>query len=391
MSNLIHINNEYRLWIQSLSQRFRQSQIKAAVHVNQEMLRFYWELGSEIVALKVEERWGEGVMQSISKDLKDALPGISGLSTTNLYYCKKWFLAYNQEFINLQHLVVKNDDNPPTQNLQQPVVKIQETAINEANTLFNSPNQVVQQLLAQFLAIPWGHHICIIDKCKKDTAKALFYVHQAYQNGWSRDVLLNFLSTDLYERQGKAITNFTNTLPAADSDLAQQLTKDPYQFDFFRLKDRYKESELKDELVKNIEKFLLELGRGFAYMGREYRIEVGGEEKIIDMLFYNVPLHRYVVVEIKTGKFDSDNVGQLGTYVVAVNHVLNTPQDNPAIGLLICKEKNDVLAQYALESTSQPLGISSYELAKLIPEDFHGTMPTIEEIENELNKQQIKP
>ncbi len=256
MSNLIHINNEYRLWIQSLSQRFRQSQIKAAVHINKEMLRFYWELGSEIVALKVEERWGESVMQSISQDLKDALPGISGLSTTNLYYCKKWFLTYNQEFINLQQLVVKNDENHPTQNLQQPVVKIQETAINEANTLFNSQNQVVQQLLAQFLAIPWGHHICIIDKCKKDAAKALFYVHQAYQNGWSRDVLLNFLSTDLYERQGKALTNFTNTLPVVDSDLAQQLTKDPYQFDFFCLKDRYKERELKDELVKNIEKFL---------------------------------------------------------------------------------------------------------------------------------------
>ena len=151
------------------------------------------------------------------------------------------------------------------------------------------------------------------------------------------------------------------------------------------MKERYKESELKDELIKNIEKFLLELGKGFAYMGREYRIEVGGEEKFIDMLFYNVPLHRYVVVEIKTCKFDSDNIGQLGTYVVAVNHQLNTEMDNPAIGLLICKEKNDILAQYALESTTQPLGISQYELAKLIPDNFHGSMPTIEEIENELN------
>lgn len=385
MSNLIHIDQDYKLWIQSLSNRFRQSQVKASVHVNQEMLRFYWELGSELVALKVEERWGEGVIQSISQDLKDSLPGISGLSPTNLYYCKKWFLAYNQEFINLQQPVVKIAPQTTDSNLQQPVVKIQEVSITNAEALFNSKNQILQQVVAEFFSIPWSHHIRIIDKCKKDAAKALFYVHQTFQNGWSRDVLLNFLDTDLYERSGKAITNFSATLPAVDSDLAQQLTKDPYQFDFFQLKDRYKESELKDELVKNIEKFLLELGRGFAYMGREYRLEVDGEEMFIDMLFYNVPLHRYVVVEIKTGKFESANVGQLGSYVVAVNHLLNTPQDNPAIGLLICKEKSDILAQYALESTAQPLGISQYQLAKLIPDDFRGTMPTIEEIENELN------
>ena len=402
MSNLIHIDKEYRLWIQSLSQRFRRSQIKASVRVNQEMLRFYWELGSEIVAIKVEERWGESVMQSISQDLKDSLPGISGLSPTNLYYCKKWFLTYSQEFINLQQRVVKNDEGSSMQNLQQPVVKIentytdeilqqpvatiQEAAISEANALFSSNDQILQQLVTEFFSIPWSHHIRIIDKCQKNGAKALFYVHQTYQNGWSRDVLLNFLDTDLYERSGKAITNFSATMPAVDSDLAQQLTKDPYQFDFFKLKDRYKENELKDELIKNIEKFLLELGRGFAYMGREFRLEVDGEEMFIDMLFYNVPLHRYVVVEIKTGKLESANVGQLGGYVVAVNHILNTPQDNPAIGLLICKEKNDILAQYALESSSQPLGISEYQLAKLIPDDFRGTMPTIEEIENELNE-----
>lgn len=389
MSNLIHINNEYRQWIQSLSQRFHQSQIKAAVHVNQEMLRFYWELGNEIVALKVEERWGESVMQSISQDLKEALPGISGLSPRNLYYCKRWFLTYNQEFINLQQPVAKIENSTSAQNLQQPLVEIQKAAISEANALFHSSSQILQQLVAEFFAIPWSHHIRIIDKCKKDSAKALFYVHQTYQNGWSRDVLLNFLDTNLYERAGKGITNFSTTMPAVDSDLAQQLTKDPYQFDFFKLKDRYKESELKDELVKNIEKFLLELGRGFAYMGREYRLEVDGEEMFIDMLFYNVPLHRYVVVEIKTGKLESANVGQLGGYVVAVNHMLNTPQDNPAIGLLICKEKNDILAQYALESSSQPLGISQYQLAKLIPDDFRGTMPTIEEIENELNDNNI--
>lgn len=381
MSQLIHIDKEYKQWIQLLSQRYRQSQVKASLKVNQVMLQFYWQLGDEIVNMHVEDRWGEGVMQSISQDLKDELPGVSGLSPTNLYYCKKWYLTYYSLFDNLQQPVVKLDNEQRKQNLQQPVVKF----ANPVKDLNISDEQILQQLVAEFLSIPWSHHIRIVDKVKGDSRKGMFYVHQTFMNGWSRDVLLNFLSTDLYERQGKAITNFTHTIPAEDSDFAQQITKDPYQFDFFKLKERYKESELKDELIKNIEKFLLELGKGFAYMGREYRIEVGGEEKFIDMLFYNVPLHRYVVVEIKTGKFDSDNIGQLGTYVVAVNHQLNTEMDNPAIGLLICKEKNDILAQYALESTTQPLGISQYELAKLIPDNFHGSMPTIEEIENELN------
>lgn len=381
MSQLIHIDKEYKLWILSLSKRYRQSQVKASLKVNQVMLQFYWQLGDEIVNMHVEDRWGESVMQSISQDLKDELPGVSGLSQTNLYYCKKWYLTYYSLFENLQQPVVKLDDKQRKQNLQQPVAKF----ANPVKDLNINNEQILQQLVAEFLSIPWSHHIRIIDKVKGDAKKGMFYVHQTFLNGWSRDVLLNFLSTDLYERQGKAITNFTYTIPAEDSDFAQQITKDPYQFDFFKLKERYKESELKDELVKNIEKFLLELGKGFAYLGREYRIEVGGEEKFIDMLFYNIPLHRYVVVEIKTGKFDSDNIGQLGTYVVAVNHQLNTEIDNPAIGLLICKEKNDVLAQYALESAAQPLGISQYELAKLIPDDFHGSMPTIEEIENELN------
>ena len=258
MSNLIHINSEYKQWIQSLSQRFRQSQIKAAVHVNQELLHFYWELGSEIVALKVEERWGESVMQSISQDLKDSLPGISGLSPRNLYYCKRWFLTYNKEFINLQQPAAKIDDTTSTHILQQPVAKIQEITTRDTDALFNSTSQILQQLVGELFSIPWGHHMLIVDKCQKNAAKALFYVHQTYQNGWSRNVLLNFLDTDLYERSGKAITNFPATMPATDSDLAQQLTKDPYQFDFFKLKEGYKESELKDELVNNIEKFLLD-------------------------------------------------------------------------------------------------------------------------------------
>ena len=234
--------------------------------------------------------------------------------------------------------------------------------------------------------IPWGHNKIILDKCKGNSAKALFYIRKTIENNWSRDVLLNFLGTDLYERQGKAITNFTNTLPIEQSDLAQAITKDPYNFDFLTLRERYDEKELKDALIEKVNNFLMELGTGFAYMGREVRIEVGDTEKFIDMLFYNTQRHCYVVVEIKTGKFDSSYAGQLGTYVVAVNHQMKTEADNPTLGLLICKDMDKVEAQYALESTSQPLGISSYELSKLIPEEFRGSMPTIEEIEAELNE-----
>jgi predicted nuclease of restriction endonuclease-like (RecB) superfamily len=231
-----------------------------------------------------------------------------------------------------------------------------------------------------------GHHRYIIDKLREHPEKALFFVRKTVENGWSRSVLLNFLDTDLYERQGKAISNFGQTLPTLQSDLAQEMTKDPYKFDFLTMTTGYKEKELKDALERNIVKFLLELGTGFAFIGREYRIMIGKTEKFIDMLFYNLKLHCYVVIEIKTDKFDSDNIGQLGTYVAAVNHLLRGEIDNPTIGILICKTKDNVLAQYALESSSQPIGISEYELSKLYPADFKGTLPTIEELEQEVGK-----
>jgi predicted nuclease of restriction endonuclease-like (RecB) superfamily len=240
--------------------------------------------------------------------------------------------------------------------------------------------------VGELFQIPWGHHRYIIDKLRGYPEKALFFVRKTIENGWSRSVLLNFLDTDLYERQGKAISNFGQTLPSLQSDLAQEMTKDPYNFDFLTMTAGYKEKELKDALERNIVKFLLELGTGFAFIGREYRIMIGKTEKFIDMLFYNLKLRCYVVIEVKTDKFDSGNIGQLGTYVAAVNHILRSETDNPTIGILICKTKDNVLAQYALESSSQPIGISEYELSKLYPADFKGTLPTIEELEQEVGK-----
>lgn len=247
---------------------------------------------------------------------------------------------------------------------------------------FNCTN--VPQVAEQLFCIPWDHHRRIIDKCKGNPQKALFFVQKTIENNWSRAVLLNFLDTDLYERQGKAITNFRDKLPLAQGDLAQQITKDPYCFDFLTLRERYDEKELKDALMDNIQKFLLELGNGFAFVGREVRLMVGEKEKFLDMLFYNIKLHCYVVLEVKVEEFDFSNVGQLGGYIVAVNHQLKGKNDNPTIGLLVCKYKDSVEAQYALEASSQPIGVSAYQLSKLIPEQFKSSLPSIEELENVL-------
>lgn len=226
-----------------------------------------------------------------------------------------------------------------------------------------------------------------MDKCQGDIQKAWFFVNKVVEDGWSRAVLLNFIDTNLYERQGAATTNFNQTLPSPDSDLAQEITRDPYCFDFTKLREPYNERLLKDALIHNIEKFLLELGTGFAYLGREYRIEVGDTEQFLDMLFYNLKLRCYVVIEVKTTPFASSHIGQLGTYMVAVDHQLRTEHDNKTIGLLICKTKDRVVAQYALESSNQPIGISEYELEKFYPAKLEGTIPTVKEIEDNVGKE----
>ena len=354
------LDKEYRNWIKDLSSRYRKSQIKAALKVNNEMLRFYYDLGKDIVSLKAESKWGSGFMKNLSRDLKEQNPEATCFSSTNLLYMKNFYLLYQSYLENAPQVVEKREDTAFAQ-------------------------QLVEQIAADIFSIPWGHHTSLIDKFKKEPKKALFFVHQTVENGWSRDTLLNFIGTDLYERQGKALTNFKNTLPDETSDLAQELTKDPYNFAFTGITTKYNERKLKDALLNNITKFLLELGTGFAYVGKEYSLQIGEKEKFIDLLFYNLSLSCYVVVEVKIGEFDFADVGQLGGYVVSCNHILRKQgRDNPTIGLLICKQKDNLVAQYALESSSQPLGISEYELAKLYPEKVDGTMPTIEEIEQGL-------
>ena len=267
---------------------------------------------------------------------------------------------------------------------------LKDVAILFNNTVeyYNQEGLIGQQVVAQlvenmFFSVPWGHHLYIMSSCK-DINKAVFYLQKTVENGWSRAVLLNFLDTDLYERQGKAVNNFSRFLPDTQSELAQQTLKDPYTFDFITLTENYKERELEDALTGNITRFLIELGQGFAYVGRQVPLEVGDETLFADLLFYHLELRCYVVIELKACKFKPAFIGQLGTYVSAVNHLKKKPTDNTTIGLIVCKTKDDVMAQYSLESCSQPIGISEYDLSKLIPDDFKSQLPSIEEIEKSI-------
>ncbi|MFV0555121.1 MAG: YhcG family protein [Mangrovibacterium sp.] len=350
MSKAISIlDQEYLQWVKELKSRYQQSQIKAALRVNRILIAFYWELGKDIVSLGVENKYGAKFYATLSADLRREMIGIEGLSESNIRYAKRFYLLY-------------------------------------ADYLENLP-----QLVEDLSSVPWGHHRYLIDKLSKFPQKALFYVYQTIENNWSRSMLLNFMDTDLYERQGKAITNFQRTLPMPAGDLAQELTKDPYNFDFMSMRVDYNERQLKDALLHNITRFLVELGTGFAYVGREYRLQIGETEKFVDLLFYNLTIRCYVVVEVKIDKFDSADIGQLGTYVTAVNHLLcRTDVDNPTIGLLICKNKDNLLAQYALEASSQPIGISEYELSKLYPAEIEGTIPSIKELEFKLGGKKSK-
>ena len=388
MKDIAIADKDYKQWVSEVRGRYRQSQIKAAVKVNSEMLQFYWSLGHDIVERQMENTYGSGFFNRLSADLQRELPDVKGLSPTNIKYCKYFYEMYSPLFVNrpqvADDLGKASFDATNKHNITDSQdVEIRLQHVDDSTNSINHLQRADE--FGILFSIPWSHHEYIINKCKGNPQKALFFVQKTKENNWSRAVLLNFLDTDLYEREGKAITNFKATLPALDSDLAQQMTKDPYCFDFLTLSQQYSEKELKDALMDNIQKFLLELGNGFAFVGKEVRIEVGETEKFIDMLFYNIKLHCYVVLEVKVEKFDFSNVGQLGGYMVAVNHQLKGEGDNPTIGLLVCKYKDSVEAQYALESSTQPIGVSAYQLSKLLPEQFKSSLPSIEDLEKTLN------
>ncbi|MGZ5208958.1 MAG: PDDEXK nuclease domain-containing protein [Sulfuricurvum sp.] len=327
----------YKSFLSEIKNRIASSQIKAAIAINEELLRLYWDLGGMILEKQKASSWGDGLLDQISADLKSDFPDMKGFSKRNLELMRQWYRFWS------------HDD-----------------------------------VIAQLFKIPWGHHIAIITKIK-NTDEAVFYLQKTIEHGYSRSVLIHQIENKLYGREGKAIANFSMTLPEHDSDLAHQTLKDPYVFDFLSMLEEYDERELEDSLVAHVTKFLLELGAGFSYIGRQYKLEIVDEEFYIDLLFYHVKLHCYVVVELKTGKFKPEYAGKLSFYISAVDGEIKSEWDNPTIGILICKSKNDTVVEYALNDINKPIGVSEYKLLKDLPNEFKSSLPTIEEIEFELS------
>ncbi len=359
---------EYKKWIEKLKQKFQKAQIKASIQVNSTLLEFYWNLGEEIIQKQKNSTWGSGFLKQLSADLISEFPDVKGFSYRNLKYMKQWYLFWTKG----QQLVSQIDN--PKEKGQQVVAKLEKQNLD------------TKQIVLQLFQIPWGHNIVIVQKCK-DTQEALFYVNNTIKYGISRSVLIHQIETKLYEREGKAITNFSNTLPPAQSDLAKEILKDPYNFDFLTLTKDYKEKELEDALCTNMTNFLLELGNGFAFVGRQYKLDVDGEEFKIDLLFYHLKLRCYVVIELKAGDFKPEFAGKLNFYTAVVDGEIKAKEDNPTIGILICKSKNDLVVEYALQNIDKPLGVSEYQLTEILPKELKSSLPTVKEIEAHINKE----
>jgi predicted nuclease of restriction endonuclease-like (RecB) superfamily len=339
---------EYRAWLGALKTRFRQVQLKAAVSVNTVLLRFYWGLGADMVEKQKAYAWGQGFMAQLSADLMREFPEMKGFSKRNLELMRQWFLFWAEA---------------PTG--------------QQAVALF------AKQPVSQIMSIPWGHNLAILAKCKQHD-EALYYVQATLAHGWSRSVLVHQIESGLWQREGQAITNFAQTLPTPQSDLATQLLKDPYSFDFLSLSKEHNERELELGLIQHITQFLLELGAGFAYLGRQVPLQVGERDFFLDLLFYHTRLHCYVVVELKTVDFEPEFAGKLNFYLKAVDAQLRHEGDQPTIGLLLCKSKDRLVAEYALSDIQKPMGLATYTLSHTLPETLQGKLPSIEAIERGL-------
>jgi len=365
MNSDILKNNDYKIWLADIKSRIRNVQIKAALKVNTELLSFYWELGADIVTRQEKSSWGDKFLLQLSNDLMAEFPEMKGFSKRNLELIRKWHLFYKQAILSDQFA-------------KQVVSQIPDIHGREKS----------QQVIAQITNIPWGHNIAIITKCK-NLEEALYYVQNTMIHNWSRSVLVHQIESGLYQRNGNSVNNFTVTLPKEQSDLARQTLKDPYIFDFLSMTKEYTERDLEKGLIKHITNFLLELGSGFAFVGKQIHIQVGKKEFFIDLLFYHVRLHCYVVVELKTVDFEPEHAGKLNFYIKAIDTQLRKEGDQPTIGILLCKNKDKLVAEYALSDIHKPIGVSEYQLTHTLPEELKKNLPTIEEIEAEFKEEKI--
>jgi len=327
----------YADWLADLKGRIHTAQQRATLAVNRELVQLYWQIGRDILARQAEQGWGAKVIERLAHDLRTAFPEMKGFSPRNLKYMRAFAEAWPD-------------------------------------------GEFVQGVLAQ---LPWYHQLALLDKlCTPETRQ--WYAAKAIEHNWSRNILVMQIETGLLERSGTAVTNFSTTLPKPQSDLARESLKDPYRFDFLALTDEAQEREIENALVRHVTEFLLELGAGFAFVGRQVLLDVGGDEFFIDLLFYHLKLRCYVVIELKGGKFKPEHLGQLSFYLTAVDEQVKHPQDNPTIGLLLCKSKNKVVAEYALRTNAQPLGVAEYKLLESLPLELQTSLPSIEQIEREL-------
>lgn len=375
------MDKEYLDWIQDLKVRIRAAQIKASIAVNEEMLLLYWDIGNSIVEKQNLFSWGSKIVEQMAKDLKRELPDTQGFSRTNLFAMRKFYLFYKDS--ELVHQVGGQLENSPPNTENEIVQQV-------VGLIPKDQNQIVQQPVGQLTKdsilckIPWGHHIIILNQCK-DIQHAFFYMQQTIQNNWSRNVLEIQIESRLFKRLGKAINNFELTLPKPQSDLAKETLKDPYKFGFITLESDVQELELEKQLTDNITQFLLELGKGFAFVGRQYALQVGNKERKLDLLFYHLKMHCYVVIDLKMGEFEPEYAGKMNYYLTAVDKLLKTDLDNPSIGIVLCKSKDALDVEFSLQDFNKPMGISEFTFNEL-PQNVQSNMPTIEELENELKK-----
>jgi predicted nuclease of restriction endonuclease-like (RecB) superfamily len=337
-----NLSLEYVQWFKILKDTIVRTQIKAAVSVNTVLIELYWNLGKEILEKEKLFDWGDGFINQLALDLKKEFPSIKGFSRRNLYAIKQWYSFYSAQF------------------------------------------EFVPQAVAQ---IPWGHNRLIISKIK-DINTALIYAQATTHNGWSRDILELQVENNFHLRKGISTNNFSTTLPQIQSDLARETIKDPYHFDFLELEEDAQEREIEKQLTQKITEFLLELGKGFAFVGKQYKIEVSDNDYFIDLLFYHLDLRCYVVVELKAGKFKPEYAGKLNFYLSAVDAQLKHSSDSPSVGLILCRSKDKLEAEYALRDINKPIGISSYKLTQIIPQELKGKLPTVEEMEDQFSMEQ---
>lgn len=352
------LSKNYTSILQDLKEKIRQARLRATVAVNNELLKVYWEIGDTISKQEQSDGWGTKTVEKLAKDLRVEFQDMKGLSPRNLRYMRDFALAY-PEFTTLQQAVAKSE-------------------VNE-----NQASIILQRSVAK---LPWGHNCTLLDKLNLPEERA-FYAQKAVQNGWTRDMLVNQIESGLFKRQGAITSNFEDTLPAYQSELAIQLFKDPYHLDFVMLGEEAKEKDLEDALTTHITKLLLELGDGFAFIGRQKRFEAGGKEFFIDLLFYHTKLRRYVIIDLKIGEFEPEFVSKMNLYLGLADDTLKGQYDESSIGLILCKTKNKIVAEYTLRDTNKPIGIAEYKIGAMLPEDIKGELPSIEEIEQKLDKE----